>query len=202
MYNATGIVLAGGKGSRINKNKALITLPDGKTLLQKCLDSLRKVLTEVLIVTNQRELYQDYDARLVEDMVKAKGPLGGIYTGLSYSTTHCNFVIGCDMPFPQPRLIEMLLQGCDDYDVVIPKTKGEVEPLFAVYSKSCLPVISDHLQKNDLKIRKIFEKLKVQIIREEQIDDVDPQHLSFFNINTEEDLRKAQTLMLRIPNSS
>jgi molybdopterin-guanine dinucleotide biosynthesis protein A len=74
--------------------------------------------------------------------------------------------------------------------------------LFAVYSKNCLPVISDHLQKNDLKIRKIFEKLKVQIIREEQIDDVDPQHLSFFNINTEEDLRKAQTLMLRIPNSS
>jgi molybdopterin-guanine dinucleotide biosynthesis protein A len=202
MYNATGIVLAGGKGSRINKNKALITLPDGKTLLQKCLDSLRKVLTEVLIVTNQRELYQDYDARLVEDMVKAKGPLGGIYTGLSYSTTHCNFVIGCDMPFPQPRLIEMLLQGCDDYDVVIPKTKGEVEPLFAVYSKNCLPVISDHLQKNDLKIRKIFEKLKVQIIKEERIDEVDPQHLSFFNINTEEDLRKAQTLMLRIPNSS
>jgi molybdopterin-guanine dinucleotide biosynthesis protein A len=201
MYNATGIVLAGGKGSRINKNKALITLPDGRTLLQKCLDSLRKVLTEILIVTNRTELYQDYDASLVEDLVKDKGPLGGIYTGLSYSTTHCNFVIGCDMPFPQPRLIELLLQGCDDYDVVIPQTAGEVEPLFGVYSKNCLPVISDHLQKEDLKIRKIFEKLKVQIIREKRIDEVDPQHLSFFNINTEEDLRKAQALMSRIPSS-
>jgi molybdopterin-guanine dinucleotide biosynthesis protein A len=195
MNNATGIVLAGGKGSRINKNKALITLSEGKTLLQKCVESLSKVLTKIVIISNQKELYSDYDAHVVEDLVKDKGPLGGIYTGLSYSTTHCNFVIGCDMPFPQPRLIELLLKRCDDYDVVIPETGGEVEPLFAVYSKYCLPVISDHLQKDDLKIRKIFEKLKVQIIREERIDEVDPRHLSFFNINTAEDLKRAQAML-------
>jgi molybdopterin-guanine dinucleotide biosynthesis protein A len=197
MYNATGIILAGGKGSRINKNKALIMLPDGKTLLHKCVRSLSAVLAKIVIVTNQKELYLDYDARVVEDLVKNKGPLGGIYTGLSCSTTHCNFVIGCDMPFPQPSLIELLLQDCDDYDVAIPETVGEVEPLFAVYSKNCLPVISDHLQKDDLKIRKIFEKLKVQIIREEKIQEVDPQHLSFFNINTNEDLKKAQAMLKR-----
>jgi molybdopterin-guanine dinucleotide biosynthesis protein A len=201
MYNATGIVLAGGKGSRINKNKALITLPDGKTLLRKCVESLSQVLTEILIVTNQKELYSDYDARVVEDIIKEKGPLGGIFTGLRYSSSQCNFVIGCDMPFPQPRLIELLLKRCDDYDVTVPETAGEVEPLFAVYSKNCLPVISDHLKKGDLKIRKVFEKLKVQIIREEKINEVDPQHLSFFNINTEEDLRKAQLVMSRIHNN-
>jgi molybdopterin-guanine dinucleotide biosynthesis protein A len=195
MNNATGIILAGGKGSRINKNKSLIMLPDGKTLLHKCVNSLSKVLTKIVIVTNQKELYPDYDARVVEDLIKDKGPLGGIFTGLSYSTTHCNFVIGCDMPFPQIRLIELLLQECDDYDVVIPETGGEVEPLFAVYSKNCLPVISDHLRKGDLKIRNIFEKLKVRMIREKEIDQVDPQHLSFFNINTAEDLKRAQAML-------
>jgi molybdopterin-guanine dinucleotide biosynthesis protein A len=195
MNNATGIILAGGKGSRINKNKSLIMLPDGKTLLHKCVNSLSKVLTKIVIVTNQKELYPDYDARVVEDLIKDKGPLGGIFTGLSYSTTHCNFVIGCDMPFPQTRLIELLLQECDDYDVVIPETGGEVEPLFAVYSKNCLPVISDHLRKGDLKIRNIFEKLKVRMIREKEIDQVDPQHLSFFNINTAEDLKRAQAML-------
>ena len=195
MHNATGIVLAGGKGSRINKNKALITLPDGRTLLQKCIDSLKEVLTEILIVTNQRELYRDYGAHVVEDLIKEKGPLGGIFTGLCYSTSQCNFVIGCDMPFPQPRLIELLLRQCDDQDIIIPHIEGEVEPLFAAYSKSCLPVISEHLQAGDLKIRHIFGKLKVHMIGKKEIDAVDPQHLSFFNVNTAEDLKKARALL-------
>ncbi len=201
MQQATGIILAGGKGSRINKDKALITLPDGGTLIQKCIKALEKTVPDILIVANSREPYQDCDARLVEDLIKNKGPLGGIFTGLCYSTSHLNFVIGCDMPFPQPRLVELLLSKCDDRDVVIPEAGGEVEPLFAAYSKNCLPVIVDHLRNNDLKIRNILAELKVERVGEKEIDKLDPRHLSFFNINTTEDLNKAEVLLSQMSDS-
>lgn len=195
MRQATGIILAGGKGSRINKNKALITLPGRKTLIQRCVESVSKACGEILVVANQRELFGDLDARVVEDLIKGKGPLGGILTGLCYSTSHRNFVMACDMPFPQPDLIKLLLERCDDHDVVVPQCGGEVEPLFAVYSKNCLPIIFDQMEKGDLKIRKVFERLRAAKVGEKEIDKVDPEHLSFLNINTEEDLKKAQTLM-------
>lgn len=195
MQQATGIILAGGKGSRINKNKALIPLPGGKTLIQRSMESVRKVCSQILIVANQSELFEDLDARVVEDLIKGKGPLGGILTGLHYSTCHLNFVMACDMPFPQPELIKLLLKMCDDHDVVVPQCGGEVEPLFAVYSKNCLPVVFDQIQKGELKIRRVFEKLRVAKVGERKIDRVDPEHLSFLNINTEEDLKKAKDLI-------
>ena len=201
MQSTTGIILAGGKGSRIKKNKALIMLPDGKTLIQKSVDTLKKVFTEVLIVTNQKEIYRDYDARVLEDLIKDKGPLGGIFTGLCYSTSHYNFIMGCDMPFPQIGLIRLLSEKCDNQDVIIPETGGEVEPLFALYSKNCLPVILNHLLKDDLKIRHVLEKLRVERIGEKEIDSVDPEYLSLFNVNTEEDLKKAQALLAQMSNS-
>jgi molybdopterin-guanine dinucleotide biosynthesis protein A len=201
MRGASGIILAGGRGSRINKNKALITLPEGKTLIQKCMDELKKVFTQILIVTDQKEVYGDYDACVVEDLIKQTGPLGGIFTGLCYSTSYYNFVIGCDMPFPQIGLIKLLLEKCSEQDVVIPEVGGEVEPLFAVYSKNCLPVIFNHLQRCDLKIRHVLRKLKVEKIGEKEIDAVDPERLSFFNINTSEDLKKAQVLLAQTSNS-
>ncbi|NIM98923.1 MAG: NTP transferase domain-containing protein [candidate division Zixibacteria bacterium] len=201
MQQATGIILAGGKGSRINKDKALITLPDGATLIQKCVHALKKVVPHILIISDHEELYQDYGARVVKDLISDKGPLGGIFTGLCYSTSYCNFVTGCDMPFPQPRVIECLLERCDGKDVVIPEIAGEVEPLFAAYTKNCLPVIFDHLQNNDLKIRNILADLKVERVGEKEIDKLDPGHLSFFNINTAEDLNKAQVLLSQISDS-
>ncbi len=195
MQNATGIILAGGKGSRINRNKALITLPDGRTLIRTCMEAVKQVCPEIVIVSNDKKLFQDLNARVVEDLIKGKGPLGGIFTGLCYSTSYCNFVLGCDMPFPQPGLIRLLLERCDDNDVVIPQLAREVEPLFAVYSKSCLPVILSHIRKNDLKIRNILGELRVKRIGESEISAADPKGLSFFNINTAEDLQKAQRML-------
>ena len=198
---ATGIILAGGKGSRINRNKALITLPDGRALIERSIQVLKGIFTEILIVANRKELYEGFGLPVVEDLIRGKGPLGGILTGLAYSTSYLNFVMGCDMPFPRPALIELLLEKCGDYDVVIPEAGGEVEPLFAVYSKSCMPVIIDHLQKDDLKVRSVLTELRVRKISEEEIESVDPERLSFFNVNTEQDLKKAQAILLQATDS-
>jgi len=98
------------------------------------------------------------------------------------------------MPFIKPALIRLILEERKTYDVVIPGIDGEVEPLFALYSKNCIPVMLEHLQKRNLKMREVLGKLQVKKIGAKEIDLLDPQHLSFFNINTEENLKEAESL--------
>ena len=200
MEKASAIILAGGKNTRIGTNKTFIQLPKGETILQDTLNVLQKIFPEIIIVTNQKEVYLSYgscgkfNVQVVEDLIKESGPLGGIFTGLCYSVSKHNFVVACDMPFIKPALIRLLLKERKTYDVVIPEIDGEVEPLFALYSKNCIPVMFERLQKRSLKIREVVDKLRVKKIEASKIDRLDPQHLSFFNINTEEDLKEAESL--------
>jgi molybdopterin-guanine dinucleotide biosynthesis protein A len=202
MMEASAIILAGGKNTRIGKNKAFIQLPTGETILQNTLNVLQKIFPEIIIVTNQKEAYLNFNAQanagssrqVVEDLIKERGPLGGIFTGLCYSTSKRNFVMACDMPFVNPAVIKLLLDEGESHDVVIPEIDGEVEPLFAVYSKNCMPVMFEHLQKQNLKMRELLSKLKVKKVKAEDIDRIDPQHLCFFNVNTHEDLQRALNL--------
>jgi molybdopterin-guanine dinucleotide biosynthesis protein A len=203
MEKASAIILAGGKNTRIGRNKAFIQLPSGETILRNTINVLQKTFPEIIIVTNQKEVYLSYrscgkfNVQVVEDLIKESGPLGGIFTGLCYSVSKHNFVVACDMPFIKPALIRLLLEERKTYDVVIPEIDGEVEPLFAVYSKNCIPVMLEHLQKQNLKIRQVLGKLHWKKIGADEIDQLDPKHLSFFNINTKEDLRKAESLKIK-----
>jgi molybdopterin-guanine dinucleotide biosynthesis protein A len=196
MIEASGIILAGGKNTRIARNKAFIELPTGESILQSTLSVLQKIFPEIIIVTNQKHAYLKFGVRVVEDLVEESGPLGGIFTGLCFSSSKCNFVVACDMPFIKPALIRLLLQEGDTFDVVIPEVNGKVEPLFAVYYKDCIPVMFEHLQTQNLRMRQVLEKLHVKKIGANEIDRVDPQHLSFFNINTEMDLKRAESLKI------
>jgi molybdopterin-guanine dinucleotide biosynthesis protein A len=205
MEKASAIILAGGKNTRIARNKAFIELPTGETILQHTINVLQEIFPEIIIVTNQsqdpefgKDAYLKFDAQVVEDLIKESGPLGGIFTGLCYSVSKHNFVVACDMPFIQPALIRLLLEKSGNYDVVIPEIDGEVEPLFAVYSKNCIPVMFEHLQKQNLKIRQVLGKLHWKKIGAGEINQLDPEHLSFFNINTQEDLRRAESLIEKV----
>jgi molybdopterin-guanine dinucleotide biosynthesis protein A len=215
MKKASAIILAGGKNTRIARNKAFIQLlisrhriRAGETILQNTLNVLQKIFPEIIIVTNQKEAYLSggscgkFEVQVVQDLIKGRGPLGGIFTGLCYSASKYNFVLACDMPFIKPTLIRLLLQKSGTYDVVIPEIGGEVEPLFALYSKNCIPVMFEHLQKKILKMREVLGKLQVRKIGAKEIDRLDPQHLSFFNINTEEDLRRAESLKIKMNEST
>jgi len=197
MEKASAIILAGGKNTRIGRNKAFIQLPTGKSILQNTINVLHKIFPEIIIVTNQKETYLKFNVQVVEDLIKESGPLGGIFTGLCYSVSKHNFVVACDMPFIKTALIRLLLEERKTYDVVIPEIDGEVEPLFALYSKNCIPVMFEHLQKRNLKIREILGKLQVKKIGAKEIEQLDPEHLSFFNINTKEDLRGAESLKIK-----
>jgi molybdopterin-guanine dinucleotide biosynthesis protein A len=96
------------------------------------------------------------------------------------------------MPFLNPDLLQYLVTEAPGFDVVMPRIDGEIEPLHAVYSRDCLPAIQEQIERNQLQIRVFLEQVRVRYVELAEIDRFDPRHLSFFNVNTPEDLTKAQ----------
>jgi len=103
-------------------------------------------------------------------------------------------VVGCDTPFLSTGLLEYMTQTSPTFDIAVPRIKDKVEPLCAVYSKNCLAPIQDLLERNELQIIKLFSMVKVKYVGEDEIDSFDPEHLSFFNINSQDDLTRARRL--------
>jgi len=135
---------------------------------------------------------------MVTDIYPGKGPLGGIYTGLATSDSVHNLVVACDMPFLNQALLRYMIQLSANFDLVVPRWDGMVEPLHAVYSKSCQAPIESLLKQGVLNIAKLFTLVKVRYVEADEIDRFDPKHLSFFNINTEADLKMARELAKEI----
>jgi molybdopterin-guanine dinucleotide biosynthesis protein A len=192
----TSVILAGGKSSRLGRNKALQVI-GGKSLIQWVVDRLATLSTEIIIATARGEAIPCCSTariRTVADTHPGKGPLAGIYSGLVASSGSRAIVVGCDTPFLSESLLEYMTQTSPTFDVVVPRIKEKVEPLCAVYSKNCIAPIQELLKQNELKIIELFPMVSVRYIEEDEIDSFDPEHLSFFNINSQADLERAERL--------
>jgi molybdopterin-guanine dinucleotide biosynthesis protein A len=192
----TSIILAGGKSSRLGQSKALQVI-EGKSLIQRVVDRLAILSTEIIIATANGEAIPFSSAvrvKTVADIYPGKGPLVGIYSGLVASSSSRAIVVGCDTPFLSVGLLEYMTQICPTFDVVVPRIKNKLEPLCAVYSKNCLVPIQELLEQDERSIRKLFSMVKVKYIEEDEINRFDPEHLSFFNINSQADLERARKL--------
>jgi molybdopterin-guanine dinucleotide biosynthesis protein A len=193
----TIIILAGGKSLRLGRSKALQII-EGKTLIQWMIDRLTTLSTEIIIATAHGEAIPCSSAvkmKTVADTYPGKGPLVGIYSGLIASSTSRAIVVGCDTPFLSVGLLEYMTQICSTFDVVVPRINNKLEPLCAVYSKHCASSIQSLLEQDELRIRKLFSMVKVKYIEEDEINRFDPEHLSFFNINSPADLDRARKLV-------
>jgi len=192
----TSIILAGGKSSRLGRSKALQAI-GGKSLIQWVVDRLALISTEIIIATAHGEAISFSSAvkiKTVADIYPGKGPLVGIYSGLIASSSSWAIVVGCDTPFLSDGLLEYMTQICSTFDVVVPRIKNKLEPLCAVYSKNCSGLIQGLLEQNELRIDKLFSMVKVKYVEEDEINRFDPEHLSFFNINNQDDLDRAKKL--------
>ena len=191
----SGVILAGGVSRRLEKNKALERI-GGKALIERVVDSLVPLTTEVLAVVARPEqvtaLRLPSSVRVVSDRYPGGGSLGGIFTGLEASAEPWSLVVACDMPFLNRELLHHLMAQSSNVDAVIPCLGGQPEPLHALYSKACLAPMERMLRDGDLKIAPLFEAVRVRYVDEETIDRIDPRHLSFFNINTQADLEEAR----------
>lgn len=192
------IILAGGKSTRLGRNKVFEIIGQ-KSLLERAVSCLSSFKSEIIVVkakdSSLPELTGYPELRIVTDVYPGKGSLGGIYTGLVASRAFYNMVVACDMPFLNLDLLRYMIDLAREYDVVIPKVDDEIlEPLHAVYSGNCIPPLEFLIKQNRLSILELFPMVKVRNVANSEINQFDPQHLSFFNINTEADLQKGLKL--------
>ncbi len=192
------IILAGGRSSRFGCSKAFERV-GGKSLIQWVIDCLTLLTKEILIVTAKSGDFAYSPSppiKRVVDIYPGKGSLGGIYSGLVASSCSRAIVVACDMPFLSVALLGYMAQFAPAFDVVVPRLGEMVEPLCAIYSKNCVVPIQGLLERNELAIRELFNAVRVKYVEEDSIDKFDPEHLSFFNVNTKADLDRAGRLLL------
>jgi molybdopterin-guanine dinucleotide biosynthesis protein A len=197
----TGVILAGGKSSRMGTNKAFLDL-GGKKIIQRVIDVFLTLFDEIIIISNEPDLYKSWGFKVVPDILPERGSLGGIYTGIVTASQHQAFFAACDMPFLNQSFIRYMIDQAPECDVIIPHAPTEensssdgLHPLHAIYSKVCIKPIAQLLEKNIFKIIRFFPEVRVKRITQEEIQKFDPQLLSFFNANTPEDFEFAKSLV-------
>jgi molybdenum cofactor guanylyltransferase len=191
------IILAGGKSARLGRNKLLEEV-GGRNLLEIAVTRLLHFKGDIIVVTGLESVLPELGGypglKVVHDIIPGKGSLGGLYSGLRASERQYNLAVACDMPFLNLALFEHMAGLAEKYDAVVPLVNEMVEPLHAVYSKSCLPAMQQLIEKNRLSITELYSMIKVRYIESEDIEKFDPRHLSFFNINNEADLKAGREI--------
>ncbi len=187
------IILSGGNNQRIGDEKAFLRIGQ-KTIIEKEIAVLSTIFTRIIIVTNCPEKYKHLEVDLVPDLIPDKGPLGGIYSGLTISEDKHDFVVSCDLPFLNTGLISYMKELIGQHDVIIPRLERFLEPLHAIYSKDCLTSIKKYLDKNNLRIQSFFTEKSIKYIDKTEVERFDPAGIAFFNVNTEENLKRARSI--------
>ncbi len=185
--NLTGIILAGGKSIRMGRNKAFIEIA-GTPIIQRIQTLFERLFDEIIIVTDQKEAFSNFRAKIYPDLIPNQGALGGLYTGLFFSSFAFSFCVACDMPFLKESVIKYLMKNIEHSDVVVPKTIDGLQPLHAIYSKNCLGPITNIIALNKYRIVDFYPMVKIKMIDEQEFLSLDPMRESFINVNTVEEL--------------
>lgn len=195
--NAAAIILAGGKSTRLGRDKASEPLL-GVPLVKRALDRFTGLVDEYIVVRARGQVLPQIDEprfTVVEDLYPETGPLGGMFTGLGAARAPYGVVVACDMPLLQPRLIVELLRLAPGHDLVVPVSEEFPQPLCAVYSKACLEPMRRQLEAGSYKITGFFGYLKPLYLQPDDWRPFDPDGLSFQNLNRQEDLERAEALL-------
>ena len=187
LEGVTGFILLGGKSSRYGSNKALVEI-DGVRLIERVARVMGAIFHRVILLTNTPGEYAYLQLPMVEDLIKGLGPMGGIYTGLMSLSDEAGFFVACDMPFLSEKLIRHMLDVREDFDAVVPRMGWMMEPLHALYSKRCLPILREAIGQHQRQIVKCFDRLRVRYVDEEELRLWDRNLRSLFNVNKPEDL--------------
>ncbi len=169
----------------------------GIPLIERVVSRLAVFQSEINIVTTGQSSFRaDFNyprLNMLSDLYPNGGSAGGIYTGLSFSHSFHNIVVACDMPFLNTELLKYMIKIQEGYDLVVFRNQSFFEPLHAIYSKNCLPYL-EKIIHNNLRIIELVKYVKVRYLSLAEIESFDSKHLSFFNINTELDLKVANQI--------
>jgi len=200
--HASLLLLAGGQGSRMGGRNKLYLELEGSLLIEDTLELVAPLFKEVILLVAPGEsskvkealspLISKWDIAVAEDRVQARGPLEGLYNGLHHMKEEWGFLLGCDMPSPDPDLIKgiELFFASINNDAVVAERQGFLEPLHAFYRKSCIGAVSDAMQRGDRKIKQFYPDIRLTIINEKKLKEFGDDTSSFFNLNTPHDVEK------------
>ena len=182
-----GLILAGGRNSRMGGvDKAFLTV-DGQSIFQRTLWLLRRCFPQVVVVSNCPEKYAPFDVQVTADEFPGHGPLAGIHAGLRLIHLPYAFVVGCDMPFLRAEPIGFLVKRLGASEAVIPRWDGDIEPLHAVYATALRDRIDEALKAGTRAIREFLPRIQVEYVPEETMRRVSGAEESFRNVNTPEE---------------
>jgi len=200
---SSAIILAGGFSKRFGRDKGLVELR-GKPLFMYLLEKVAKVVDEKVIVVGseaQRDVFSpllEHVADVIVDKYDGNGPLIGALTGFEAVQTEYSLLLPCDTPFLSREIATLLLDSCVGRSAVIPKwPNGWIEPLQAAYhTKSAIIATKKALEKGKMDVRSMINCLRdIRYISTVILQKLDPELLTFFNINTFADLEKAESML-------
>ncbi|MDD4775526.1 MAG: molybdenum cofactor guanylyltransferase [Syntrophomonas sp.] len=182
--------MAGGKSSRMKFNKAFAVI-SGRPVIDIILDKFKTVFEEIMIISNETGLYEYLGVPVYPDVYPRMGPVAGIHSGLYHSCHDSAFVMGCDVPFMNMDLVRMMISRLDGYDSVVPRIDNHLQPLAAVYSRRCLPILTECLATDRVKLIRIFDDLSTLEIDRNEIERFGVAEEMFLNLNDIEALNMA-----------
>ena len=189
-----GIVLCGGKSTRMGTSKAM--LPFGpETMLQRVVRLLSEVVAPIVVVAARDqelpELPEEID--IVRDEREAKGPLEGLRAGLHAlpESIEMAYVTSCDVPLLVPEFVERMIDLLGDHDVAVMEIDGFTHPLSAIYRRSTLPHIESLLAQDRLRPAFLFDAVRTRRVHTIDMLSVDPHLQTLRNLNTREDYLRA-----------
>ncbi|MCF8104812.1 MAG: molybdenum cofactor guanylyltransferase [Desulfohalobiaceae bacterium] len=176
-------------------NKGLLQLQQ-ESFLERLQKVLKPFVSEIILVTKSPRLYQGMGFRkVISDIYKVRSSLAGVHAALVQAENSHVFLSACDAPLLKPELVRHLLACTSSEDeVVVPASDEYFEPLCAVYSKSCLPVIESLLDRECLKISNLFSRIRLKKIPYRSLQQYDPRLESFINVNSLQDLERIKNL--------
>jgi molybdopterin-guanine dinucleotide biosynthesis protein A len=200
------IVLAGGRSTRMGRDKASLPFGDG-TLLSRVVLALARVVPEVVLVARKDQrlpplpaLPAGVEVRVAHDEVEGKGPLGGLVPGLRAATAECAYLSSCDVPFLSDAFVRRMFDALGGKDVAIPEAEGHLHPLSAVYRKDAvLPHVEALLREDRLRPVFLLERVPHAAVPASALREVDPELLSLANLNTPEAYEAALARLARRP---
>lgn len=192
----TAFVVAGGKSTRMGRDKAFLEL-EGETLLARALRLAGAVAGEVRIVGGAKK-FGAY-GRVVEDVYRDRGPLGGIHAALLSTTTELNLILGVDLPLVEPRFLQYLILQAHESGamVTVPRAGGGLQPLCAVYRKSFSSIAEQALRQGNNKIDALFVQVKTHVMEEGELNRLGFAAQMFRNLNTPEDWKQVEQESIR-----
>jgi molybdopterin-guanine dinucleotide biosynthesis protein A len=191
---AGGIVLAGGKSTRMGTSKAL--LPFGpETMLQRVVRLLGTVVSPIVVVAAPDQTLPTLppDVRLTYDEREGRGPLEGLRAGLKAlpESAGAAYVTSCDVPLLEPRFVARMIELLGDHDIAVMEIDGFAHPLSAVYRRRTLLHVEALLAEDKLRPAFLFGAVRTRRVQPAEMTDVDPGLRTLRNLNTRADYRVA-----------